>query len=76
MKRKPILVALDFRIGRANRYVPKPTGGFYRERARISDAEGQPTTVGFGGEAGLALIEEFRKGERPGQVVAIDQEVA
>lgn len=73
MNRRPTLVVLDFRISRANRYVPKITAGFYREKARIGEEIGQPTGYGWGGKAGLKLIEEFRVGSRPGQIVAVDQ---
>lgn len=66
--RKPSLVALDFRIGRAHRYVPKPIGGFYREEACISGEPGRPVTVGFGSDDGRALIEDFRVGAKVGQV--------
>lgn len=66
MNRRPVLLALDFRIGRAVRYVPKITGGFFTEHAKISNKEGEPTKEGFGGD-GLALIEAFRCGKMKGQ---------
>ena len=73
MNRRPTLVVLDFRISRAHRYVPKITGGFYREEARIGDEIGKPTSAAWGGEEGLALVESFRVGKQPGQIVAVDQ---
>lgn len=66
MKRKPTLVALDFRVSRANRYVPKPTGGFFREEANIG-VPGERVDIAWGDDTHRQGIEEFRTGRLPGQ---------
>lgn len=71
--RKPTFVIIDFARGIAARYVPKIMhGGFYREEAKIADAEGN---VGnFGGPEGLALVERFRTGAMQGQQYTQEQD--
>lgn len=57
MQGKPVLVLLDFANRYARRYIPQPTGGFYREQA----AMGARWSL-WGGLQGLTLIERFRDG--------------
>lgn len=63
MIRKPALLAIDFRISRAVRYVPKITGGFFTETAQIGEELGQPSQALWGGDEALEILECFRAGK-------------
>jgi hypothetical protein len=67
MVKRPTLVCINFHENRARRYVPKVTGGFFTENAKIGDAETPAHTQSWGDDDGRRLIEEFRNGEREGQ---------
>lgn len=70
--KRPTLVVIDVHNHRANRYVPKLIGGFFRETANIGHEQDGPPK-GLGSEEGLEIIERFRTGQMAGQVHIEDQ---